>query len=509
MTRARPVVALAVAVVVAVALRLWHLTTPQAALDGDEAMTALMAQRILDGKVYVYLAGQTYNGALEQYLQAALFAVLPDGPLVLRLPQVAIAAAVTAMVYVLGVRMLPTRWHAALAALIFASGPFFNVWKGVRSHGGYGLAQLVGLVGLFCALRLREDGRHRPAWAFVLGLACGLGVWLSPMSAYLLVPAVLWAAGALARGPVRLIGGAVVGLALGMAPVLAWLAANGEVPGFGGPQPPSSLVERLGNLGGPVLRMFIGGSTFGDAAVWPRVLTVVALLALAGAYLAALLRRPRGLGLLLAVPPVVVALYVASDNTWYAREPRYLFVAYPALALGLAALVPRRGRAMLAGAAALLALVAGTSLVTLAQQADDGPRDQHGCLRAAADRLVENGRSVVYADYWTGLPLQFAAGDRLTVGIEAGGRWKFPEARRAVDAAPVVTYVAARVRDPMGQEEDPVVKHDRELAAHGVQARRIDLGCLVAWTDLRPQRRPWELGLGERVPADWRSYWGS
>jgi hypothetical protein len=525
----------ALAVVVAVALRLWYLTTPQATIDGDEAMTGLMARHILDGKLYVYLAGQTYNGAVEQYLQAALFAVLPDGPFVLRLPQVAIAAAVTAMVYVVGIRVLPTRWHAALAALLFAVGPFFNIWKGVRSHGAYGTAQLVGLLGLWCALQLspargggEAGGGFRRRWAAGVGLACGLGAWLSPSAAYLLLPAVLWTAGCArrmvrlsARGAVAGVLAGVLGAAVGAAPALAWVAANGELPGFGGPQPASSPADRLANLAGPVLRSFAGVAAFGDAPVWPRPLGAGAVLALGAAYAVALWRRRRGVAdllrlrgqrpadLLLVVAPVVAALYMMSANTWYVREPRYLFVAYPALALGLAALVPRAGRAAVAVATALLLVVAGTATATLRQQHREGPHDLLGCLGAAADWLVATGHPVVYADYWTGMPLQFAAGDRLTVGVEGGGRWKFPESRWAADAAPTVTYVAAHIHDPMGQEEDPVIVHDRQLAGNGVQARRADLGCLVVWTDLRPQRRPWEVGLGGTMPPGWRPYWGS
>jgi hypothetical protein len=516
----------ALAVSGAVALRLWYLTTPEATLDGDEAMTGLMARHILDGKLYVYLAGQTYNGAPEQYLQAALFAVLPDNHFVLRLPQVAIAGAVTAMVYAVGVRMLPTRSHAALAALIFAAGPFFNVWKGDRSHGAYSTAQLVGMLAIWCALQLRARDDDRARWVFGVGLACGLGVWLTPLSAYLLLPAALWTAASVVRRPARHAGVAIMGAAFGGAPTLLWITTNHELPGFGGPQPPTTAVDRLANLTGPVLRSFLGVTTFDGAGVWPAPLAAAAVLGLGAAYVAALWTRRRGLAdllrlraqqrrpidLLLAVPPVVALLYAGSDNAWYVREPRYLFIAYPALALGLAALVPRSGKAMPALAAALLLLVGGTSLVTLARQHTHHPPGAHdliGCLTSAADRLVRTGHPVVYADYWTGMPLQFVAGDRLTVGIEGGGRWKFPEGRWAADAVPEVTYVAAHLRDPMGREEDPVTVHDRQLAAYGVQARRTDLGCLVAWSDLRPKLRPWEAGLGGAMPAGWRPYWGS
>ena len=179
----------ALAVLLGVAVRLWYLTTPQAAIDGDEAMTGLMVRRILDGQWYAFLAGQRYNGALEQYPQALVWAVLPQNPFTLRLTQVALAGLVIALIYLVGARMLATRWHAALAALLFATGPFFNIWKGVRSHGAYPTAQLIGLAGIYCAIRLREQYQRR--WLVGLAAACGLGPGAWGWAAYLLIQATI------------------------------------------------------------------------------------------------------------------------------------------------------------------------------------------------------------------------------------------------------------------------------------------------------------------------------
>jgi len=74
------------------AVRLWLLTRPALELDADEAVTGIMARRILDGHHTAYFAGQNYMGTVEQYLQAAVLALLPDSDLALRLPQVALAA---------------------------------------------------------------------------------------------------------------------------------------------------------------------------------------------------------------------------------------------------------------------------------------------------------------------------------------------------------------------------------------------------------------------------------
>jgi hypothetical protein len=224
----------------------------------------------------------------------------------------------------------------------------------------------------------------------------------------------------------------------------------------------------------------------------------------------ALLRdgRRRPADLLLLVPPVVAALYAVSKYTWWAGEPRYLFTAYPALALGLAALVPRRPARprrpavprTATVAAALVLAVGGTSVLTAVRHAGDGVPGRDGCLAAGVDWLAGHRITAAYSDYWTGMPLQLAAGDRVSIGPMRAGRTKFPELRRAADAAPPV-YVLGHLPDPMHQQPDQVTAMDQALARHRVTASRTAVGCLTVYTDLRPALRPWQLGLGLPMPA--------
>ena len=97
------------------------------------------------------------------------------------------------------------------------------------------------------------------------------------------------------------------------------------------------------------------------------------------------------------------------------------------------------------------------------------------------------------------MPLQLAAGDRLSVGPMRGGRTRFPQLRRAADAAPP-TYVLGHLADPMGRDEDQVAAMDRALASHAVAANRSTVGCLTVYTNLRPALRPADLGLGLPAP---------
>ncbi len=575
---------------VCAAYRLWYLTRPQAQLDGDEAMTGLMVRRILAGHPYAFLADQHYNGAIEQYPQALVWAVLPQTPGTLRLPQVGLAVLACWLVFLVGRELLGVR-RGWLAAALFAVGPFFLAWKGIRSHGAYPTAQVLGLLGIWLALRLQPG--HRPAppdrpagtdrldagpgrlgrwraarwpasgrpagwWAAWFGVVLGAAAWSAWTAGYLLAPAAVWLAPALRRRA-WLLGPIAAGGLVGYLPALAWAVRHHELPLLVGSQPSTGPVERLRLLFGPVLREFVGVGYFDAAPGWPRALQTAAVLGLAAAYLAGCWWRRRGLAgllllraggdrrpadLLLLVPPVVVLFYLLSKYTWWAGEPRYLFAAYPALALGLAALPPRRrpagparvgalgrfagpggaagpdrrlgarawlgaaGRSGRVGrlgaplvAAALVVTVGATSLATAARHAGDGDAGRDDCLRTAGNWLADHGVTAAYSDYWTGMPLQLLAGDRhrLSVAPMNSGRAKFPALRYAADAAPPV-YVLSRAPDPMGQAQDQVAAMDQALARDRVTATRTQVGCTTIYTDLHPARRPWDLGLGKPLP---------
>ena len=86
-----PRLALALCVLLGTTIRIVSLLVSPVTLNGDEAVTGIMVRRILAGTDNcIYFAGQPYNGSLEQYLQAGMYAIfpIPRNPFTLRLPEV-------------------------------------------------------------------------------------------------------------------------------------------------------------------------------------------------------------------------------------------------------------------------------------------------------------------------------------------------------------------------------------------------------------------------------------
>lgn len=477
-----------------VTLRCWALAGPLQRLDPDEAVTGLMAARIADGERYTYFAGQRYMGALEQYLQAPFAALAPGNEILLRLPQVALAAGACWLVYRIGARMLGER-RAAVAAWLFAAGPAFNLMYGVKSRGAYGSALLAGLLGLLVALRHRR-GRGELATGSAFGFCCGLAGWLSASAALLLIPGLCWLAGSPWRHRTRAALAGIAGGLLGAAPLLADWARNGVTTGLGRP-PPSTPGGRLAGLIDPVLPEFLGLSWRAGEPILPAPLAVAAGLALLAVTAAAGIRRRHGLralvtlrpaerrppDLLLLAVPVAGVLYLGSSYTWYTAEPRYLFVLYPVLALGLAALLPTTGRAGRWAPVLAVGLTAALATGTLEARISS---DSGSELARAAAFLAAAGQNRAYADYQLAYPLSYHQGSKVTAVPFGANAGRFPDLRRAVVADPRPAYAVSGVT---------VRRLTDALARHGVRYRMTRFGRISTFTDLQPARTPQQLGL--------------
>lgn len=449
--------ALFVVLVVAFSVRLVYALSPAGRLDADEAVTGVMAQRIQHGDLATFFAGQQYMGTVEQYFQAFVLAITPDTAAWLRSVPITLSVIACALVFWVGRDILGSAWAGLLAAAIFAVGPYYNVFKGSHSHGAYAVAVVLCLLTLLIALRFDPRSRRAPVLAVLLGVVVGVGVWQTLLVAYLMIPTILWVIGS-SRGYLRsLVPLGVGGFVLGALPLIMARIGERQINGGGeSAQPASSIADRAGGLLDPVSSMFIGFGRIGSGApvthwIAPAIMVILGIATLG----AAVWSRRRGLrdllllrvdgrapiDLMLGALILGAVLYVLSDYTWYVAEPRYLFTLYPALCVGVAALVFRLPRLVPLLAAASVALMLALTVIQMrdAIRADGYPPIVGGGIVYSEDapQIVDAARdaglTALRSEYWMAYPLQFAAGDTLAVSALTVDR--FPELERRVDAA--------------------------------------------------------------------------
>jgi hypothetical protein len=456
--RSRWIIALA-AFATTVLVRLAFLWHSHLIIDGDEAVTGIMVRNILHGHRYIYFAGQNYGGTVQQYLQAAIYYIfpLPETLFTLRLIPVILDGMTCALVYVTGCEMFGSQHRALVAAFLYALSPWFNIFYGSQSTASYQMTQLLGIAGLYIALRMtRESSKHSLSrWASLLGLTCGLGIWTGYTSAYLLIPAVLWVAPLVLRARRAAIA-MVVGVAIGASPVILWCLRHHAWP-VPGPQTKSSLIQRWTGLTHTVLREFLGMSWVHGLGGWPRILQTLVVVLLMCVVAVGFYRRRYGLvdllrltrhrrqptDLLLLAILVTAVLYMASPNTYYTGTPRYLFAAYPLFALGLAALIPSKRYARSTFTVALVLVSTVTCFALLGPFKQTSNRDQS--LQRVATYLDDKHERFVYAEYWTAMPLQYLAGNRLHVNSLTHDR--FPKTSALVNQQPGAVYVVSDLND--------------------------------------------------------------
>ena len=313
-------------------LRLWALTAPFGALDGDEALWGLMSRHALDGELSVFFWGQNYGGTQETLATAIVFAAGATGTLALRAVPIVLFAVAAVLVWRVGRRTVGEP-AARLAAVLFWVWPAYLVWKSTRAHGYYGAATVLGLCVLLFALRLRERDSWRDTAG--LGVAVGLGWWATPQIAFVAAPVLVWLV--LRRGVSRNALAAAACFVLGAAPWLVWNVENGFDSlhaGFGSGE--DSYLNHLKIFFATALPYGLGlrvpfsfdwlvGSAFGRACELLAVGSLVWLV---------LRRRPLG-----SVEPLVVGalaypfLFAISPFSFLNDEPRYLVLLVPVMAL--------------------------------------------------------------------------------------------------------------------------------------------------------------------------------
>jgi Dolichyl-phosphate-mannose-protein mannosyltransferase len=170
-------------------LRVWLLFPPTGALDGDEAAWGLMARHVLRGELPALFWGQNYGGTQETFLTAPLIGAFGNTAAAVRAVPIALSAFAAFLVWRIGRRLIGEP-QASFAAVIFWSWPLYVVWKSTRAHGFYGSSLVLGLLVVLFALRIRDRPSTLHLAAF--GGCIGCGLWASPATGVLSVPALVW-----------------------------------------------------------------------------------------------------------------------------------------------------------------------------------------------------------------------------------------------------------------------------------------------------------------------------
>ncbi len=300
----RPIAQTALALALALVIRLYFLIQSHGMVEADEAIFGVQAERILHGELPIYLYGQAYMASWDAYLAAPLIALFGPSGTVLHMVTLAEALLLTPLSGALAARMFATE-RARLPAMLLAAIP--PVYVGVvelHFWGGYIETLILGsalmLVTLRVAARWAEGQSTRWQW-LLAGLLAGFSWWIDPLVIYYITACALWlalpavtrlalarqeGAGWLARqapgaltGALAFVGGAVVG---GFPAILYLITTPGQaVPYIAGGAPGGlKALLRLNLIG--YFGLLDAPRVAGVTIPWDPFASHLALMALAG-----------------------------------------------------------------------------------------------------------------------------------------------------------------------------------------------------------------------------------
>jgi hypothetical protein len=186
----------ALAVLLALAVRLFFLARTGGMISGDEALLGVRAERILHRAQPVYFYGQAYMGNWDAYLLGPIIAVF--GPSAGAIHAVTLAESLL-LVPIAGALAVKLYSRRALlpALLITAVLSLYDVISELQMLGGYVETLVLGtalmLLMTLIAERWDQGRSTRVLWIGV-GLLVGLSRWIDVLIAYYLVICILWLA---------------------------------------------------------------------------------------------------------------------------------------------------------------------------------------------------------------------------------------------------------------------------------------------------------------------------
>jgi hypothetical protein len=420
----------ATAFLVGLAIRLWIYTTGPGEINSDEAVMGLMARHLWNGEWSTFFWGQAYGGIVEVVLLSPVVALLGATDAALQVVPFLQSVIATALVFLVGRRVLGLP-GAITAAALFWSFPPASVWWQTRQGLLYLPIVIVGLSLVLIALRIEENPERRWAW-LVFGFAAGLGWWISPQILYFLMPVTAWLMLKRVLPHGYSILGLVAGFVIGAGPWIVTNIAQGW-PSLSIPPVSGTPADRLWAFSSGGLPMALGlRIPFTERWILPplgQLLFIGGIAALA----VVLTRRRSSISIhhyVLLAFPVLFALIPAAP---YVGSGRYFFFLAPSIALSLASLPWNDlGRALVIGVASLLTMFGFYQIRSLpvAFVPDLDP------LVAALD---ENDIEHVVGGYWLAYKLSWETEERIIADAPALSRYR-PYADR-VKAADSVAFV--------------------------------------------------------------------
>ncbi len=470
---------------VALAVRLVLLVRSSWLLEGDDALSTLMAFDVLHGQWPIMLKNQTYAAAWEPYAMAASYVLFGVSRISAKLPALLGSLATIGTSWLLA-RTIAGPVAGWFAAALAALPPVYVLVLGLKPWAPYTEVILLGTLCLVCALRLAWPGpcplraprsgihplralrsgihplraprsgihQRNGLWALSCGASGGLAFWMHPLAVWYLLPAAL--AVLLRARSARVIGLGFLGFAVGALPVWIFnLQTAGATFRFVVSGTSGQTADQLA-----VLDAWWNNDLPRGTGLWhpwgpsPPLLAALMAVVIAAALVWALYRRGPLVVVLLflvTIPTVLVlsgfggpALNPYGFDATGRYAPPIWFGLVAVLGAALAALWQVRRWAALALAAVPLAL----NLVALGNveplQAfqspywDRLPATNESLLATLRDAGVE----AVWLNHWAGAPLMFDARVRNQpliaydwYDVQAGGVDRFPEYRPLVEAA--------------------------------------------------------------------------
>jgi len=541
MTRSRNTLHLGVIVAGAMLLKATLLALNAVSFNADEAVVALMARHILQGKHPLFFYGQAYMGSLDAHLVAGAFQLFGEQVLSVRLVQVALFAAVIATSYPVALRFTGSQHAAILVALLLAFPPVLLTLYTTVSLGGYGETLLAGNLLLWWGHRLgSEDAQQWSLW-LAWGLVAGLGFWTMGLVLVYLVPVALWLLWQLRARSWQGYLLAALGFAIGSLPW--WLGNLGHIDTsiaelFGtAVRSTATANTHIGNIGARTFNFFVLGlpALFGLRFPWgmegpPLGLAVPALTLYLGAvgygmrqtlsHVRSVVTYPPSNDLPSDVPSARVILWGICGTlllgfvmTPFGGDPsgRYFLPLYLPLfvftAEALTALHERIGH----WAWILLGTVLVFNLIGTAQAASTNPpgittqfeaitQVDHRYDAELMDFLRAHNGTRGYANYWVAYPIAFLSGEEIILAprlpYKADLRYtsrddRYAPYREKVEASSTLVYVTTNhpALDDLLNEQ---------FAALGVDVRKRQIGSYHVFYDLSRKVAPGELALPDK-----------